>query len=509
MPKPNRKVSQEEQQLVNDVAEFYHDPYGFALYCWPWGEGELVNDQGPDVWQAEILRAIRDGLIDMTQAIKLATSTGHGTGKSALVAMIIHWAMSTCRDCRGVVTANTEMQLKTKTWAELAKWHRLAINRHWFKLTATAYFSSNPEFQLTWRIDQVTWSENNTEAFAGLHNQGKRVLVIFDEGSAIPDKIWEVTEGALTDKDTDIIWAVFGNPTRSTGRFRDCFYKYKAHWITRVVDSRDCKHTNLKQIEEWIQVYGIDSDFVKVRVKGVFPSMSFKQFISAKDVDAAFGRELRYEQYNFAPIIITCDPAWEGDDELVIGMRQGLKFEILEVAPKNDNDILVATKLAKYEDDLDADAVFVDAGYGTGIVSAGRTLGRHWRLVWFNEESGEPGCINKRAEMWMHMRDWLKEGGSLPLDQVLYDDLIGPETVPRLDGKIQLESKQDMKKRKVPSPNRADSLGLSFAYPVKGDLKYRKRSGDGQRVSTSRLSKRIKSRKGEWDGSYQEVYAHG
>lgn len=64
------------------------------------------------------------------------------------------------------------------------------------------------------------------------------------------------------------------------------------------------------------------------------------------------------------------------------------------------------------------------------------------------------------------MRDWLKEGGAIPDDNILHDDLIGPETVPRLDGKIQLESKKDMKKRKLPSPNRADALALSFAYPV-------------------------------------------
>ena len=90
----------------------------------------------------------------------------------------------------------------------------------------------------------------------------------------------------------------------------------------------------------------------------------------------------------------------------------------------------------------------------------------HWRLVWFAEKSTDNGCINKRAEMWKLMRDWLKEGGAIPEDNVLHDDLIGPETVPRLDGKIQIESKKDMKKRRVPSPNRADALALSFAYPV-------------------------------------------
>lgn len=494
-----------ERELAHDIAQYYHDPYGFVLYAFPWGKGELIDDQGPDEWQTKVLKDLGAGLMTIEQAIKLATSTGHGVGKSALVAMIIVWAMSTCEDCRGVVTANTENQLKTKTWAELAKWHRLSINKHWFKLTATAFFYvMDANHALTWRIDQVTWSEQNTEAFAGLHNQGKRVLVIFDEGSGIPDKIWEVTEGAMTDKDTDLIWAVFGNPTRSTGRFRDCFYKYRNRWRCTTVDSRNCKHTNKEQIAEWVKDYGADSDFVKVRVAGIFPSMSFKQFIGAKDVDRAYGAELRSEQYNFAPVIISCDPAWEGDDELVIAKRQGLHFEILEVLAKNDNDIEVASRIAQYEDECEADAVFIDAGYGTGIVSAGRTLKRNWRLVWFAEESGDKGCLNKRAEMWKLMRDWLKEGGVIPKDQTLYDDLIGPETVPRMDGKIQLESKADMKKRKVPSPNRADALALTFAFPVNGKSRSVARSRNSS-VRFNDMSGRGRGR-GDWDGGYQEVY---
>ncbi|MGA2403046.1 MAG: hypothetical protein ABSG91_15295 [Syntrophobacteraceae bacterium] len=203
-------------------------------------------------------------------------------------------------------------------------------------------------------------------------------------------------------------------------------------------------------------------------MRGMFPAMSAKQFISVTDVDAAFGRYLRDEQYNFAPKILTCDPAWEGDDDLVIGLRQGLAFKILRTMSKNDNDIQVANILANLEDTEDVDAVFIDAGYGTGIVSAGRTLGRNWQLVWFAGESSDPGCLNKRAEMWKLMRDWLKAGGAIPADNALYNDLIGPETVARIDGKIQLESKAHMKERGLKSPNRADCLAISFAYPVSG-----------------------------------------
>jgi len=403
-----------ELELVSDMANFSKDPYGWVLYSFPWGSGDLKGFEGPDEWQTEILCAVRDGLINVGQAIQIAIASGHGIGKSALVAWLILWSLSTFEDTCGVVTANTETQLKTKTWAQLAKWYRLFIAKHWFKYTATAIFSVDPEHEKTWRIDMVAWSERNTEAFAGLHNKGKRVVLFFDEASAIPDVIWEVSEGALTDSETELMWFAFGNPTRNTGRFKECFGRFRHRWITRQIDSRTSKLTNKEKIQEWIDDYGIDSDFVKVRVRGMFPSMSVKQFISIEDVDKAYGKSLRHEQYHFAPKILTCDPAWEGDDELVIGIRQGLAFSILRTIPKNDNDIFVATLLANLEDEHQADAVFIDGGYGTGIVSAGKIMKRdHWRLVWFAEASPDPGCLNLRAYMWKQMRDWLKQGGAI------------------------------------------------------------------------------------------------
>lgn len=453
--------------LIPWLAECSRDPLLFVQMGFPWGKGELEKYEGPDEWQKGILEDVRDGLLTADQALRIAVASGHGIGKSALVAWLILWALSTMEDTKGVVTANTENQLKTKTWAELAKWHRLFLGAGMFQYTATAIFSTDDKHSKTWRIDMVPWSEKNTEAFAGLHNQGKRLLLVFDEASAIPDVIWEVSEGALTDTETEIMWFCFGNPTRNTGRFRECFRKYRHRWKTQQIDSRTAKMTNKKQIQEWIDDYGEDSDFVKVRVRGLFPNASFKQFISSVDVDKGYGKTLRLEQYNFAPTVITVDPSWEGDDELVIAKRQGLWFTILKVIPKNDNDIAVAHLIAQYEDEYKADAVFIDGGFGTGIVSAGRTMRRNWTIVWFSAESPDAGCLNLRAHMWKQARDWFKAGGIIPEDPVLYEELTSIETVPRADMKIQLESKKEYKKRLGRSPNRADALVISFAYPVK------------------------------------------
>jgi hypothetical protein len=462
-------MTDHNQALVDDITSYTDDPLGFSLYAFPWGEGDLRDVDGPRVWQAEALKELGEHLQNPEtrfQPFQYAVASGHGIGKSAFIGMLLNWGMSTCEDCKVVFTSNTESQLRTKTVPELFKWFRLAINAHWWKPTATAIYTVDKKHEKTWRADAVTWSENNTEAFAGLHNKRKRIILVFDESSAIADKVWEVAEGALTDEETEIIWFAFGNPTRNTGRFKECFGKFKHRWRRKQIDSRTVEGTNKVQIQKWVDDYGEDSDFVKVRVRGLFPSASFKQFISLDDVDAAYSRELKPEQYNFAPKILTVDPAWEGDDEFVIGMRQGLQFKILRTIPKNDNDIQMASLIASIEDEEKADAIFIDAGYGTGIVSAGKTMGRNWMLVWFSEKPNDQGCLNKRAEMWKLMRDWLKEGGSIPKDPQLHDELVGPETVPRMDGKLQIESKADMKGRGIASPNRADALALSFAYPV-------------------------------------------
>lgn len=469
MAKRQTQDNEAEAMLIEDMASFQFDPYGFVLYSFPWGSGELADHEGPDEWQASQLKRIGAKLKaggDLGAIIREAIASGHGIGKSAEVGWIILWALATQEDTMGVVTANTETQLRTKTWASLATWYRRFIAKHWFTLTATAIYSVDPAHERTWRIDAVPWSERNTEAFAGLHNQGRRILLVFDEASAVPDIIWETAEGALTDQNTQIIWAVFGNPTRNTGRFKECFEKFRSRWHSEQIDSRSCRMTNKALIQEWIDDYGVDSDFVKVRVRGIFPSQSAKQFYSVEDVDRAFGKHLRPEEFNFAPKVLTLDPAWEGDDVLVFGLRQGLTFRILRKIPKNDNDIEIANMLARFEDDEHADAIFVDAGYGTGIVSAGRTWGRNWTLVWFAGKSADPGCVNKRAEMAQEAKKWLKAGGSIQDDPSLRAGILAPETVPRTDGLIQLESKKEIKKRLGYSPGEFDAWLLSFAFPV-------------------------------------------
>lgn len=470
MKSSNALKKNPEEDLYELMGDLVHNSVEFVQVSFPWGEGELTG-KAPEPWQLDILEQIDKGILNVDQAIMLAVASGHDVGKSALVSWIILWAISTFEDTRGVVTANTATQLMTKTWPELSKWHNLFIAKHWFTVTATSIFSNQPGHEKTWRIDAIPWSVTNTEAFAGLHNLGKRVLILFDEASAILKQIWEVTEGATTDEGTEIIWGAFGNPTRNTGRFFDCFHKLKHRWITRQIDSRTVKLSNKTKIRNWEEDYGKDSDFFKVRVKGEFPATGERQFISTALVDAARGRHVPVDKYNFAPVILTCDPAWTGSDELAIFKRQGLASEMLMKMAKNDDDTQVAGFLAGFEDEHKADAVFIDLGYGTGIYSAGKLMNRNWTLVSFGAASNTPGYANKRAEMWGLMREWLKEGGALPDDPRLCEEIPGPEYHVKLNGEIVLESKDDMKERGMMSPNRADALALSFAFPVRKKIR--------------------------------------
>ena len=454
-----------EQKLIELVASCRYDPWKFFGVMFDWGYGALARYDGPREWQDDIAQDITDHLQNPEtryEPLQLAVASGHGIGKSALMGMVSTWAMSCFKNARVVTTANTMGQLRTKTAPEVSKWFQLVATRQWFDVQ-----SQTVKVNENWRDDFVSWSEHNTEAFAGLHNIGSIIVILYDEASKIADKVWEVTEGALTDEDTVIIWIAFGNPTQNTGRFRECFRKFRHRWKTKHIDSRTVEGTNKEQLQRMVDDYGENSDIVKVRVKGQFPSASMMQWISTTDADAARERHLKKKDYDFAPVIIGVDPAWTGEDTLEIYLRQGLYSKHLLTMEKNDNDVEVANIIARLEDEHKADAVFIDMGYGTGIKSVGDTMGRTWQLIPFASKSARQDCLNKRMEIWYLMRQWLKDGGAIyPADDVLYEDLIGPETVPRVDGIYQLESKQDMKARGLPSPNRADALALTFALPV-------------------------------------------
>jgi hypothetical protein len=476
-----------DEQLIEDIGRFAGDPLGFVRYAYPWGEpGAIELSLGSRTWQSDILQTIGAHLHSEQrfEPLQIAVTSGHGIGKTALIAWISDWAMSTCDDCRVIVTANTESQLATKTWPEVSKWFDLSINSHWWTRTATRIQVKQKGHVDTWRLDRETWSENNTEAFQGLHNQGKRIVVIYDEASSIPDKIWEVTEGALTDESTEIIWIVFGNPTQNTGRFRECFGKFKHRWIRRQIDSRTVEGTNKALLAKWVSDWGEDSDFVRIRVRGEFPRAGSSQFIGGDVVDAARKRDVGNQAGAYK--ILSADVARFGNNQTVIGWRQGLRAKITDKMRGKDTIEVGKQVIMRIILERPRSCVIDGDGIGGGVVDYVRTylpaawhaagllcqvqkdgtikLPEWWRLEEFH--GGMPAgdqfmYFNKRAEVWGKMRDWLLTG-EIPDDAELADELTGPEYFHSNKNQIQLEKKDDMESRGLSSPDNGDMLAMTF-----------------------------------------------
>ncbi len=452
--------------LMELAADCAQDPLAFTRGFWPETE--------PRKWQAEILGYMRDWLSNpetQFQPCRVAVASGHDVGKSALIAMIEHWAMSTCAGCKIVTTAGTGTQLATKTIPEASKWFRASLGADWFDVRAQSIRAKETDSPENWRLDFITWSKENTEAFAGLHNKGKRIVLIFDEASAIDDKVWEVAEGALVDEKTEIIWLAFGNPTRNTGRFRECFGSLKHRWKTFQIDSRTVEGTNKQQIAQWQDDYGEDSDFFRVRVRGEFPRAGSSQFIPS-DVVAAC-RKYRAEGYESLPKIVSCDVARFGDDQTVIGWRQGRKAVILEKLRGKDT-VFVAERLIHWREQESPDALVVDGdGLGAGVIDHLRYRGFTERLFEFHggETPNDPAkYYNKRAEVWGELSAWLQAGAEIPDDPELETDLTGPEYFyaqgKRSHGSLVLESKDDMKARGLASADLGDMLAMTFGIKI-------------------------------------------
>jgi hypothetical protein len=464
---------EEERILAETIASLRWDPLGFANFNYPWGTDDLLGFNGPKTFQREILTLVGSHLQNpATRYIpfKCAIGSGKGIGKTALISILIHWGLSTCVDTKIRVTANTDTQLRLVVWSEVLKWHRLGINSHWFDAAATSVSSRLPGFEKTWRADAMTWSTQNLEAFAGFHNYGKRLIAIVDEGSGVDDGVFDSIKGFLTDDNTELLVFVFGNPTKTYGYFYDIFHN-ENDWYKFKIDSRTVEGINRSNIDSIIREHGEDSDIFKVTVAGEFPSQSFEQYVEKDIVDAALTREVLRETQYKAPVIIGCDPAWTRD-EVVITVRQGLWCKVLEVFTKRDgqNDEIIANKLAFWEDEYQADKVFIDMGWGTGVKTVGDQMNRKWELVAFGSSSPSPTHANLRAHLMTELKKWLKDGGSLGGDRELAEEIQMPERRTTKKGLVLVESKDDMKSRlksAYKSPGRLDSLMMTFHKKIK------------------------------------------
>jgi hypothetical protein len=468
-----------DQKLAEFVSEFYADPLGFVVACYPWGEpGPLERESGPDEWQRAFLTKLGTEVAarafngqDPVEAIREAVSSGHGIGKSVMVAWLVDWIMSTRPFCQGTVTANTFTQLQTKTWAAIQRWTKLCLTAEWFVVnTDRMYHRDHKE---SWFCALQSSKEQNSEAFAGQHAKDSTSFYIVDEASAVPDPIYEVAEGGITDGEPMMF--LFGNSTRSSGKFhRVTFGNERSRWHQTIVDSRTSRFTNKALIAEWLEDYGEDSDFFRVRVRGLPPAASDLQYIATALVSAAQTRQPLVLPDE--PLVCGLDVARGGGDRCVFRFRRGPDAKSIPpmwIPGEQSRDsmrlvTMAADILGRTFSGRKVQTLFVDGtGIGGPIVDRLRQMGHQNCIeVQFGGESPDPKYANMRAYMWGKMRDWLPKG-SIDADPRLEMDLTGPGYSHDKRDRVLLESKEHLKERGLDSPDDADALALTFAAPVR------------------------------------------
>jgi hypothetical protein len=473
---------EDEQELMATLwtPAIADDPEAFVLFAFPWGQENtpLQHFKGPRKWQREVLREIaahikrQQGRIDF-ETLRHAVSSGRGIGKSALVSWLTIWMLSTRIGSTTIISANSEAQLRAVTWAEITKWLAMSINSHWFEVAATKITPANWLTELVekdlkkgtryWAVEGRLWSAENPDAYAGVHNYDG-VMVIFDEASGIDDSIWSVTAGFFTENTPNRLWLAFSNPRRNTGYFYECFNSKRDFWSNKVVDARTVEGTDKQVYQSIIDEYGPDSAQAHVEVYGMFPSEGDDQFIPANIVDEAMNRP-KYKDIT-APIIIGVDPARFGADATVIAIRQGRDIVRIDRHRGDDTMTVVGHIIEAIEEFSPALVVIDEGGLGAGIVDRLNEQRYKIKGINFGNKSKNPIMWgNKRAEMWGAMKEWLKSA-SIPKDRFLKTDLVSPMIKPDSKGTIFLESKKDMKARGLASPDAADAICVTFAFPV-------------------------------------------
>jgi hypothetical protein len=462
------------------------DPYTFVMFAYPWGvKGTpLAHFKGPRRWQVKVLRRIarhiREGKeIDLPRLLRIARSSGRGIGKSALVSWLIDWFNTTRIGSTVIVSANTETQLRSITWAEISKWTAMSIHSHWWEVSG---ITRNPAKWLRelverdlrkgteyWGAMGKLWSEENPDAYAGAHNHDG-MMVIFDEASGIPDSIWSVANGFFTEPTPNRFWFAFSQGRRNQGYFFEIFNKKRDLWDSDQIDARTVEGTDPQVYQEIIDEYGEDSDEARVEVYGMFPDNDEEMFISPSRVEKAAKRDLKDDLT--APIIIGVDPAGSetGSDWFTITVRQGDKQKKISRYKLSDDEIGTMEGVGHVINAIEEWNPMMtnidSTGMGGPIADRLREQGYKVRKVNFAWASSEPQRYgNKRAEMWGKMKKWLENGQILD-DKRLKADLCGPKKKPNSKGVMFLESKKDMKGRGLASPDAGDALALTFAFKV-------------------------------------------
>lgn len=316
------------------------------------------------------------------------------------------------------------------------------------------------------------YGADNPEAMRGVRLDG----VVIDEVADVKPETWlEVLQPALADRKG---WAVFIGTPHGVNLFSQLFMgaREQPDWYAALYTAYDTEALDADEVERYRR--SVDENTFKREMLCDFGASGEDQLISLTDVFEAARRHVRLDQYGHAARVIGVDPARFGSDRSVVFKRQGLYAHQPLVYRGLDN-MALADKVAQEIERFKPDAVFIDAGNGAGVIDRLRQLHHDVIEVPFSGAPSQPRYLNKRAEMWFELREWLRAGGVIPDVAELKQDLAAPTYKFTPADKIQLESKDDIKARGLPSPDLGDALALTFAFPVYQDRSVRAQANRG------------------------------
>jgi len=424
----------------------------------------------PDRWQEKAIEALRDPKI-----IRLSLQACAGPGKSALLAWIGWWFMSTQANIgshpKGAAVSITGDNLKDNLWPEFAKWQsRSEFLKFAFTWNSERiYANDHPE---TWFMSARSFAktanaEEQGKTLSGLH--AEYVLILIDESGAIPMTVGRAGEQALSKcKWGKIIQA--GNPLSRDGMLYAAATTLRHLWhvITITGDPDDPDRSPRIDIE-WaraqIAAYGRDNPWVMAYILGQFPPTSINVLLGPEDVEQAMKRVVLPQDIEHSQKRLGIDVALEGDDRTVLFPRQGLQsYRPVEMRNERGPAVAARAELARHK--WNWETCFVDdtGGFGAAVQDAMIQGNIPMVPINFAGKADDPRYFNKRAEMWFRMAEWVKRGGSLPNMPELTRELTTP-TYTLKNGKFLIEPKDQIKKRLGFSPDLADGLALTFAWP--------------------------------------------
>lgn len=422
----------------------------------------------PDGWQDSVLEAF------VPENQRLCMKACKNPGKTAVLAWCDWLFLLTRPHPKVIATSITGPNLSDGLWTEMAKWQNVSpMLKDAFTWANTKIVSNDhPE---TWYMAARQWprsatKEQQADTLAGKH--GDYVLFNLDEVGGIPRSVVVAATAALgSGIESKVIMA--GNPTQLDSPLYDACTVERPLWKLFEItgdpdDPKRAPRVSLQWAKDEIQRWGRNNPWVKANVLGEFPPASINSLLGPDDVSRAMGRHLRIDEYSFAQVRIGVDVARFGDDRTVITVRQGLAMHDIgdRSVMRNARTQDIAARVALVKAEKRAELIFVDGsgGWGAGVVDALQQAGHIVYEVNSSGEPTDPRFFNKRSEMEWLAAEWVKRGAGAPNDPELAREMAAP-TYTFYNNKIRVEEKDQIKARLGVSPDKWDSLKLTFAMP--------------------------------------------